>query len=223
MPPMASRAISARASAASITGTRLVRCWREASSGTTPPKGPCTASCDDTTEASRRPSASTAAAESSQEVSMPRTITSSVAGPDRQEDGVLAPSDEEEHALALAARPDRLLVLGDVVHRATVHLGDDVPATQPGLAGRPIRVDLGDHHSAHAALEPEVLGDLRGERLHGESQLLGAGTPGLARLALVELAHGHREGLVLVATAHLDGHFTSDSRAGHEPRQVGRV
>ena len=58
----------------SITGTMFSTWWREAISGTTPPKGAWNATWDDTTfERIRRASATTAAAVSSQEVSIPRT------------------------------------------------------------------------------------------------------------------------------------------------------
>src|SRR5688572_3760734 len=171
-PSTCSRVVAARSSAAFTTGSRFVRCWREASSGTTPPKGPCTASCDDTTDAASRPSRSTAAAESSQEVSTPRTITSLVGRTHREEDGVLAAPHEEENALALAAGLERLLVLPYVVHGTAVHLRDDVAAPQPGLGGRTVRLDLRHHDAAHAPVEPEVLRDLGGERLDREPQLL---------------------------------------------------
>src|SRR5262245_60012626 len=191
MPSMRPRSMSARASAASITGSRLVRCCRDASSGTTPPNGPWTASCEDTTEARSRPSSRTAAAESSHEVSMPRTITSSFAGPDREEDGVVAATHEEEHALPLAARLHRLLVLRGVVHRAAIRLGDHVAAPQPRLGGRPVRLHFGHHDASDALVQTQVLGDLGRERLHAQTQLLAAGAATAARLAVlafVELA-----------------------------------
>src|SRR6267143_3057000 len=65
----------ASASAFSTTGTMTSRWRREASSGTTPPYGAWIASCEATTlESTRRPSASTAAAVSSHELSIPSTI-----------------------------------------------------------------------------------------------------------------------------------------------------
>src|SRR5262245_52680206 len=77
---MPSRSLSftpASLSARSMTGLMTSRCRREASSGTTPPHGACRASWEATTsERMRRPSANTAAAVSSHEVSMPRTIMS---------------------------------------------------------------------------------------------------------------------------------------------------
>src|SRR4029453_8117573 len=157
MPSTRPKSISAAPRAASITGNRSVRCWRDASSGTTPPNGPCTASCDDTTEARSRPSSSTAAAESSHEVSMPRTITSSFAGPDGEEDRVVAAADEEEHALAFAARLHGLLVLCGVVHGPAIHLPDHVAAAEPRLGGRAVGIDFGDHHAAEPAIETQVL------------------------------------------------------------------
>src|SRR2546422_162218 len=73
--PSSSRNLTpASASAFSITGTMTSRWRREASSGTTPPYGAWIASCEATTlESTRRPSASTAAAVSSHELSIPST------------------------------------------------------------------------------------------------------------------------------------------------------
>src|SRR5215472_15746258 len=63
----------ASAKAWRTTGTIARRCSREANSGTTPPYGWCVAICDETTfESSRSPERTTAAAVSSQEVSIPR-------------------------------------------------------------------------------------------------------------------------------------------------------
>src|SRR5215469_1172008 len=73
---MASRSSSFRpacARASRTTGTICRRCSREASSGTTPPYLRCTSTCDATTlDRISRPSATTAAAVSSQEDSIPR-------------------------------------------------------------------------------------------------------------------------------------------------------
>src|SRR6267142_1473714 len=76
--PSSSRNLTpASASAFSTTGTMTSRWRREASSGTTPPYGAWIASCEATTlESTRRPSARTAAAVSSHELSMPSTIMS---------------------------------------------------------------------------------------------------------------------------------------------------
>src|SRR5437867_9547122 len=113
MPSTASSPTAARASAASTTGSRLRTCWRDASSGTTPPYGPCTASCDDTTEASSTPSRRTAAPESSQELSTPRTVTRATSARRRlhgEEDRVVPAPDEEEDALPFADRFHRFPV-----------------------------------------------------------------------------------------------------------------
>src|SRR5215831_16902053 len=75
IPSRSGRRTPASASAFSTTGTMTSRCRREASSGTTPPYGAWIASCEATTfDRMRRPSASTAAAVSSHELSIPRTI-----------------------------------------------------------------------------------------------------------------------------------------------------
>ena len=64
----------ASAKARLTTGTPVARCWRDATSGTTPPYSACTRTCDATTsERTRRPSSTTDAAVSSQDVSIPRT------------------------------------------------------------------------------------------------------------------------------------------------------
>ena len=58
-------------------GTMVATCWRDASSGTTPPYGACTSICDATTFARTcRPSSTTAAAVSSHDVSTPSTSMS---------------------------------------------------------------------------------------------------------------------------------------------------
>ena len=55
------------------TALNVSMCWREASSGTMPPYSACISICDATTlEWIVRPSSMTAAAVSSQDVSMPR-------------------------------------------------------------------------------------------------------------------------------------------------------
>src|SRR5207302_1137219 len=74
MPSRSGSLTPASASARSTTGTITSRCRREASSGTTPPYGAWMASCEATTlERIRRPPASTAAAVSSHELSIPST------------------------------------------------------------------------------------------------------------------------------------------------------
>jgi hypothetical protein len=58
------------------TLTTVARCWRDATSGTTPPYSACTNTCDAITfERMTLPSSTTAAAVSSHEVSMPRINT----------------------------------------------------------------------------------------------------------------------------------------------------
>src|SRR3954453_7124062 len=74
-----SRVMPAWFSASRTTGTIARRCSREASSGTTPPYLPCVSSCDATIdESTRSPSSTTAEAVSSQELSIPRILTSLV-------------------------------------------------------------------------------------------------------------------------------------------------
>src|SRR5262245_20878524 len=74
MPSRSPSATPASASAFSTTGTITSMCRRDANSGTTPPYGAWTSSCEATTfESTRRPSARIAADVSSHEVSMPRT------------------------------------------------------------------------------------------------------------------------------------------------------
>ena len=68
----------ASATARRSTGAIVATCWRDATSGTTPPYSACTRICDATTsERTRRPSSTTAAAVSSHDVSIPRTKTPS--------------------------------------------------------------------------------------------------------------------------------------------------
>src|SRR5215471_2763065 len=75
MPSRSGSRTLASASAFSTTGTITSRWRRDASSGTTPPYGAWIASCEATTlDRMRRPSASTAAAVSSHELSIPSTI-----------------------------------------------------------------------------------------------------------------------------------------------------
>src|SRR5215470_5655984 len=75
MPSRSGSRTLASASAFSTTGTITSRWRRDASSGTTPPYGAWMASCEATTlDRMRRPSASTAAAVSSHELSIPSTI-----------------------------------------------------------------------------------------------------------------------------------------------------
>jgi hypothetical protein len=74
---MSSSVASARASASSITAFTSSRWWREAISGTTPPKRACTP-CDETTFARTSPASVTTAAQvSSQEVSIARIMRAS--------------------------------------------------------------------------------------------------------------------------------------------------
>src|SRR5262249_32070402 len=185
-PSTRSRRTSARARAASITGSMLRTWWRDASSGTTPPYGPCTASWDETTEERTSPSRSTAAAVSSHELSIPRTITSA-RGFDRQEDRVVAAPDEQQNALPLAARAQRLLVGVRILHRRPVHLEDDVTLPQPGLGGGSVRVDLGDDDALQRAIEAEAFGDVRRQRLHRRAEPLAGRAAGLSGLLVLQL------------------------------------
>src|SRR3970282_250067 len=74
MPSRSGSRTDASSSACWMTGTMASRWRREASSGTTPPYGAWIASWEATTlDSTRRPSASTAAAVSSQELSIPST------------------------------------------------------------------------------------------------------------------------------------------------------
>jgi len=67
----------ARSSAARTTGTTLRMCARDASSGTTPPYFAWTSCCEATTsDRTRQPSSTTAAAVSSHELSSPSTLIS---------------------------------------------------------------------------------------------------------------------------------------------------
>src|SRR5262249_8931209 len=73
------RVTPASEAARRITGTMVAMCWREATSGTTPPYAACTSTCEATTsERTLRPSSTTAAAVSSQEVSIPSTSTAAL-------------------------------------------------------------------------------------------------------------------------------------------------
>src|SRR5574341_226002 len=69
---MSSSETEAPASASRMTGMRFFKCSRDASSGTTPPYFSCTFTWEETTFDSTAVSRSTAAAVSSQEVSIPR-------------------------------------------------------------------------------------------------------------------------------------------------------
>src|SRR5689334_24859271 len=198
MPSTSPSATPARPRAASITGRMFRTWWRDASSGTTPPYGPCTASCDDTTDARSAPSRRTAAAESSQELSTPRTITGRASSPasprrlDGEEDRVVAAPDEEEHALPLPDRLDGLPVGLDVLHRLPVHLEDDVAAPEPCVRRGPARVDLGHHYALQVPIEAEILGEVAGEGLDGEPEVLGGPRPRLRGLLLLQLLDLHR-------------------------------
>src|SRR5207247_7559784 len=138
---------------------------------------------DETTEERSTPASSTAAAESSHELSIPRTTTGASGRPlaarrlDGEEDRVVAAADEEEDALSLAGRLERLAVGVDVLHRRPVDLQDDVAAAQARVGGRAARVHLRDHDALEAAVEAEGLGDLGRERLHREAQVLRCPSP----------------------------------------------
>src|SRR3989449_427082 len=146
----------------------------------------CTASCEDTTEAARRPSCSTAAAESSHELSIPRTTT--LGGRlHREEDRVVAAPHEEEDTLALAPGLERLLVSVRVLHRLAVHLEDHVAAPETRICRRPARLDLRDDHALQAPVDAQALGQVGGERLHGEAQVLSRAGAALRGLLFLEL------------------------------------
>src|SRR5438552_5314807 len=75
IPSICDQSRCASSSARRRTGTIVATCWREATSGTTPPYWAWTRTCEATTsERTRRPSSTTAAAVSSHEVSIPRTF-----------------------------------------------------------------------------------------------------------------------------------------------------
>src|SRR6185312_534405 len=77
--------LPASASACLTTGTIARKCSREASSGTTPPYGLCVAICEATTlEIICSPERTTAAAVSSQELSIPRMKVSAIGVYDNQ-------------------------------------------------------------------------------------------------------------------------------------------
>src|SRR5215472_15243175 len=99
MPSRSRRPIPASARARRMMGTITSRWRRDANSGTTPPYGACTSSCEATTlESTLRPPSSTAAAVSSQDVSMPRTITVRPPSPRELRHG------HEPHAAGFPAR-----------------------------------------------------------------------------------------------------------------------
>src|SRR6266508_1619813 len=80
MPSKSLSPMPAASRARLMTGTITSVCRRDASSGTTPPYGPWTSSCEATMlDRILRPPSRTAAAVSSQEVSIPRTIIRSAA------------------------------------------------------------------------------------------------------------------------------------------------
>src|SRR5438552_14805060 len=222
MPPTCPRSAPARARAASITGRRLRMWWREASSGTTPPYGPCTASCEDTTEAASSPSRSTAAAESSHELSIPRTITLA-RRLHCEEDRVVAAPHEEEEALALAAGLERLLVGVRVLHRLAVHLEDHVAAPQARIRRRPARFDLGDDHSLQVPVDAQVLGQVGGERLHGEAQVLGRAGGALRGLLFLVLLDLDAAVLRPLTPDRRQLDRLADPRAAPQERQLCRV
>src|SRR5262245_26024900 len=221
-PSTCSRRTSARPSAASITGSMLRTWWRDASSGTTPPYGPCTASWDETMEERTSPSRSTAAAVSSHELSIPRTITSA-RGFDRQEDRVVATPHEQQHALPLATRAQRLLVGVRILHRRTVHLEDHVTLPQPGLGGGPVRVDLGDDDALQRAIEAEAFGHVRRQRLHRRSEPLAGRAAGLSGLLVLQLGDLDRDRLCGLVAHDLHFDRAADRLTRDQQRQLGRI
>src|SRR5439155_12492573 len=179
----------------------------------------CTASCDETTEERSTPASSTAAAESSHELSIPRTTTGASGRPlaarrlDGEEDRVVAAADEEEDALSLAGRLERLAVGVDVLHRRPVHLEDDVAAAEPGVGGRAARIDLCHHDALEAAVEAEVLGHLGREGLHREAHVLRGAGARLRRLLLLQLGDLDAEGLLGLVADDLQLDGLADGRA----------
>src|SRR5262249_5903394 len=110
-------------------------------------------------------------------LSRPRTTTrmsgaSAARRLDGEEDRVVASPHEEEHGLALA-RFHPLVVGSDVLHRRAGDLDDDVTPAHAGVGRRTRRIDLRHHDALQAALEAEVLRQLRGQALHGDAEILG--------------------------------------------------
>src|SRR5215471_21319376 len=147
MPSRSRSPMPASPSARRMTGTIVSRCRREASSGTTPPYGAWTSSCEATTlESTLRPPSRTAAAVSSQEVSMPRTITAPPSSPcelryGHQPDAAGLPA---RHVLAQEARREGMAV-GDHDHLPALFRppGHLVPAHPiPRLSRHVIHGDL---------------------------------------------------------------------------------
>src|SRR5262245_24893330 len=156
MPSRSPSVTPAPASAFSTTGTITSMCRRDASSGTTPPYGAWTSSCEATTfERTRRPSARIAADVSSHEVSMPSTslpITLLVpkfrARVSENTRGDVLPGAEAPDRHRLRAIPSVLRLRPGRRRRA--HLRAGGPAQ---LGGRPILQDLDRLLQLHVLLE----------------------------------------------------------------------
>src|SRR5215470_3099517 len=128
------------------TGISTSRWRREASSGTTPPYGACTSSCEATMLASTlRPPSTTAAAVSSQEVSIPSTImVCPLAGQLRDRDQA-QPAGFPARYVFLQEPDGQRMTVGDHDHlapslRPARHLLPPVPI--PRLAVRVVHQDL---------------------------------------------------------------------------------
>src|SRR6185436_6490757 len=88
----------------------------------------------------------------------------------RQEDRVVATTNEEEQVLALLDLLERGFVLVDVLDGRAIDLEDHVAAPNAGFVGGRARLDRA-HHDALGLLDAEVLGDLGREGLDGEPEL----------------------------------------------------
>src|SRR5438132_3084826 len=165
-----SQRVPAVSSARSMTGINVCRCARAAISGTTPPKGACNASCDRITlDSARGPLAMTAAAVSSQEVSIARTRRSerATAG------AAVQPFDLERfhdlaEALLEARRLDRvrphhdgvLVIVGVVPAATTDHLETELLIEPDGDV-------VGGSHLEREPARAELIGPLNQRRHQG--------------------------------------------------------
>src|SRR5262245_3726117 len=221
MPSRSASPVPASPSARRITGTTTSRWRRDASSGTTPPYGPWTSSWEATTlERILRPPSSTAAAVSSQEVSMPRTIMRCSAcavssGELRDRHEPHAPSFPARHVLAQEARRQRMPVRDHDDLAASLRPPRDfVPARAvAGLAGTVVH-----DHLSPACPEPQRLGlvvgngEIAREPVHEEE----APAPD-------HIEHGPHAGPVLRhPRSHVVGHAYGAGHAG-QVREIGRA
>src|SRR5437016_5249371 len=137
---------------------------------------------------------------------------------DGEEDRVVAATDEEEDALALAGRFEALAVGVDVLHGGAVDLEDDVAAPEAGVGGGAACVDLRDDDALQAAVEAEVLGHLRRERLHGQAEVLGGAGPRLRGLLFLQLRDLDGEVLLALVADRLQLDGLADRGSRHEQR-----